>query len=139
MILEFIVWLTSGPNGLDEFNGKIVDHRNRECHYFEEGPNGEIMVHSEVLTTMKTLTENGPCRRETALGDLLDLVSTRLLVVELGEGTLREGSASNEYFSTQGQARADSTELRKVLDSIIERGNQKQVYWLEDESNNDLL
>lgn len=130
------MWLLYGTRGLDEFNKKIVDHLGHDCHYFEKGRNGKVKVHPEVVAMMTALSENSQCRRgETALGDLLNLVSTRLLVVELGLG---EGGANDKHANTQGQARAESTELREKLDSIIRRGSKKQAYWFKGESSDDL-
>lgn len=132
-----MVWLVSGVDGLDDFNKRIVDHLRRDSHYFEEGKHGEVKVHSQVRATMKTLSEMPQCRRgETALGDLLELVSTRLLVVELEDKKMGKGGTSDKHANTQGRARADSKEVREALDSII--GNRKPAYWLKGESNDNL-
>ena len=139
MILEFIVWLVSGTKGLDEFNEKIVDHLRRKSHYFEDGPDGKVKVHSEVLATMEALSKNPQCRwAETALGDLLKVVRTRLLVVGLEEKDPGGETANDNGANTRGQSRADSTGLRTELDSIIRLGNENPAYWLEGESIDDL-
>lgn len=137
--LEFIVWLLSGPSGLDGFNERIVDNLRRECHYFEEEQNGDVKVHSEVLAMMENLSKSEKCRRgETALGDLLELVSTRLLVVALEDQSVGGGTANYGYADTQGKARAESTELRMALDSIIQKGGADRAYWLKGERIDDL-
>lgn len=134
--LEFIVWLVYGTRGLDDFNKKIVDHLGHDCHYFEKGRDGRVKVHPEVVSTMKALSKDSQCKRgETALGDLLNLVSTRLLVIQLELG---EGGVNDQHANTQAQSRANSTELRKELDSIIRHGNKKQAYWFKGESSDDL-
>lgn len=131
--------MVSGIDGLDKFNNKIVDHLRRDSNYFEEGKHGEVRVHSQVRATMKTLSEMSQCRRgETALGDLLKLVSTRLLVVDLEDKKVGKGVSSDKHANTQGRARADSTEVREALDSIIKQGNKRKAYWLKGESNDDL-
>lgn len=129
----------SGRNGLDRFNEKIVDNLRRECHYFEERQNGDVRVHSEVLAMMESLSKNPQCRRgESALGDLLNLVSTRLLVVALEDQPVGRGTADGQYFNTQGKARAESPELRMALDSIIQKGDADRAYWLKGERIDDL-
>lgn len=129
----------SGVDGLEEFNSKIVDDLRRETKFFEEGRHGEIKVHPEVRATVKTLSETPQCRRgETALGDLLKLVSTRLLVVDLEDKKMGKGTASDKHANTQARARAESTEVREALDSIIKQGDRKPAYWLKGESNDDL-
>lgn len=129
----------SGAKGLEDFNNNIVDHLGHECHYFVKGQNGKVKVHSEVIAAMKYLSENPQCRHgETALGDLLNLVSTRLLVVELKDKNLGEGGSNSKHANKQSQARAKSSELREKLDSIIRRGKKDQAYWFKGESNDDL-
>lgn len=128
-----------GIDGLDNFNKKIVDDLRRETKFFEEGRHGEVKVHPEVRATVKTLSETPQCRRgETALGDLLKLVSTRLLVVDLEDKKVGKGTAGDKHANTQVRARAESTEVREALDTIIKQGNRKPAYWLKGESNDDL-
>lgn len=133
------MWLVSGIEGLNEFNKKIVDHLLRDSQYFEEERHGEVKVHPHVRATMQTLSKMPHCRLgETALGDLLNLVSTRLLVVDLEDKKLGQEMASDKHANTQDRARADSKEVREALDSIIKQGNRKQAYWLKGESNDNL-
>lgn len=126
IILEFIVWLVSGRSGLAEFNKKIVNKFNEECQYFhQEGRNGKTCfeVHQAVRSAMQRLSGHTQCEYgKTALGDLLWVVETKLLVVDL------DGA---QGANTQVRTRATAMTLKAELDRIIGRGVQNQTYWLK--------
>lgn len=132
VILEFIVWLLTGSGGLDHFNKRIVDHLRRDCHYFETRGD-RVVVHSAVVDTMKSLSQRPECQAgETALGDLLSLVRSRLLVVAVNSSSLMEPEVQDgNRAHTNAQVRADSSILKRELGRIIERGYKKQDYWLK--------
>jgi serine/threonine protein kinase len=83
--LEFIVWLLYGMKGLDLFNHDV----SGETFYQISITNGKQVahVHSMAIRWMEHMAKNPACAvGATALGDLLELVQTRLLVVNLPQG-----------------------------------------------------
>lgn len=135
IILEFIVWLVSGRSGLAEFNKKIVNEFKKECQYFhKEGRNGKTCfeVHQAVRSTMQRLSGHTQCEYgKTALGDLLWVVETKLLVVDLEVKPLLQGDYHDDGANTQVRTRATAMTLKAELDRIIERGVRNQTYWLK--------
>lgn len=114
----------------------------QKCHYFEmETKHGSITfkVHKAVLDTMEMLSQHPECEHEvTALGDLLNIVRRKLLVVALGPKTFGNGTALEGSTDTQASARADAMTLNSDLSGIIKRGNQKHSYWLKGETYDNL-
>lgn len=141
IILEFIVWMVYGAKRLDKFNDNIVNDFGKSCHYFEmEKRNGEVSsrVHEAVREMMDSLAREPECAMgETALGDLLEVVKTRLLVVRLGPPTFGKGKPQQPDANGQIE-RADSMALNRKLDAIIKRGEQNPSYWLQGEKYDDL-
>lgn len=76
--MEFIVWMLHGSKGLDDFNNKIVNEFQAQCHYFEKYEiNGRtsFKVHAAVVAMMDSLSQHKVCEyKKTAMGDLLRLV-----------------------------------------------------------------
>lgn len=142
IMLEFLVWMVWGKQELEEFNKRIVNEFGKSVHYFElEKRNGQTScrVHSAVSATMDELAQHAECKAgKTALGDLLKLVRTRLLVVSLGSQSFGKGKTPQINADTQVQPRADSRALKMALDEIIERGKKNRSYWLKGESSDDL-
>ena len=86
--LEFVVWLLYGTEGLKEFNKSIDGPLQGDTPFYDinKGELGAInaVVHSGVLKQMDHMAKDPACQKyTTALGDLLDLVRTGLLVVRL--------------------------------------------------------
>ena len=80
--LEFVVWLLYGPDGLKQFG---IDVGN-ESFYQSEVRNGRyvVWVHPAAVRWMDTMALDSACAvGTTALGDLLEVVRTALLVVKL--------------------------------------------------------
>ncbi|KAJ0120690.1 hypothetical protein J7T55_015422 [Diaporthe amygdali] len=136
IILEFIVWLVDGPRGLDKFNKGIVNDFGSECHYFESENRNRVApfrVHAAVRNMMERLSWHPECEDgTTALGDLLRVVRTRLLVVNLGSERVGEGMAGYGMTNRQVPRRADAASLKAALDNIIRKGNERSTYWLKD-------
>lgn len=77
--LEFIIWLVYGWDQLNRFNNAFSD-----TYYVGESPSHK--VHDEVLKWMNHLAKYDLFRPgKSALGDLLQIVRTGLLVVQLPE------------------------------------------------------
>ncbi|ETS85324.1 hypothetical protein PFICI_03349 [Pestalotiopsis fici W106-1] len=93
IILEFLIWLIYGPDQLNRFNSDLGSTEHTRFYLIKPAPGGGRMatVHGIVESWMDQMAKDTICRpRTTALGNLLDLVRTRLLVVKLSErlGTL---------------------------------------------------
>ncbi|KAK0613670.1 hypothetical protein B0T14DRAFT_499110 [Immersiella caudata] len=88
--LEFIVWLRYGPDGLWAFNRQILGPGGVEYpapfYTTKVTQNGKKIaeVHETVIRWMDHMSKDPAfAPGETALGDILELVRERLLVVEL--------------------------------------------------------
>lgn len=142
IILEFIVWLVDGTRGLDEFNKEIVNEFGAECHYFESKNRNRVApfkVHEAVAATMERLSQHPECEDgTTALGDLLRVVKTRLLVVDLRSERSGEGTVRHEMANGQVQTRADAVRVKEALDDIIQKGNERPTYWLKGKTCDDV-
>lgn len=89
-------------------------------------------VHTAVLATMETLSQHAECERGvTALGDLLNIVRNKLLVVALGPQTFGKGKGFDRFADTQVSVRSNAMALNEDLGRIIERGTREQAYWLK--------
>lgn len=86
--LEFLIWLMYGFRGLTEFARSlgVFEEGNyaRFFQIFEKEGKRTARVHEVVICWMDHIADDPACKgEETALGDLLDMVRTRLLVVKL--------------------------------------------------------
>lgn len=84
-------------------------------------------MHRAVLDAMQSLSQRPECQAgKTALGDLLRIVRTKLLVVALYSSSL----PAHDGASEENKLRVDSCTLRKDLARIIKRGTEERDYWL---------
>ncbi|KAI8945395.1 kinase-like domain-containing protein [Xylaria longipes] len=86
--LEFVIWLMYGPDELDRFNrGLEVNNSDNSRFYLIKPVTGgrpEAKVHDVAIEWMKHMARDPICTPgSTALGNLLELIETRLLVVQL--------------------------------------------------------
>lgn len=80
--LECLVWLLYGPDGLNQFDNDV----GKESFYQWDVRNGKHVawVHPAAVRWMDTMAQDPACSvGTTALGDLLEVVRTALLVVKL--------------------------------------------------------
>ena len=112
--LEFIVWLLYGADGLNDFNRSIG---NDDAFYEIQLSDGKktAVVHHVVREWMDHMATQPACYPGTAVGDLLYLVKTRLLVVELPE---RLGT-SPDLSTVSGAARRDIPFKAPFLDATF--------------------
>ncbi|GAW25874.1 putative serine threonine protein kinase [Rosellinia necatrix] len=115
IILESVIWLLYGSDGLDEFyrEKKKLQSRAQHSLYFttETHENGlEVASVSETVTTWITgMLEHDPeCNKATALRELLELVKDKLLVIAVSTG-----SKPNAV-----PVRADAAELHRRINRI---------------------
>jgi serine/threonine protein kinase len=84
--LEFIIWLLYGRNGLKRFNNSNRGRYGTSETYYEISPERIAKVHGVVSHWTEHMAKDILCSPgETALGDLLQIVRTGLLVVQLPE------------------------------------------------------
>jgi serine/threonine protein kinase len=142
IILELLIWLVWGNRGLVAFHDTIQGggKLDMEHPYYvikeESGQERTASVHPMVTRYIEELTENSACAANTALGDLLEVIRTKLLVVPLPPS----GAAFQERLNRitpAGQAdtnevcyRASARSLAESLASIIEKGKANDGYWL---------
>ena len=85
--LEFIVWMLDGHVGLRRFNKEVCSEYTECCPFYQTRMENGIKVarvHDAAVRWMERMAMDPRCKvGETALGDLLELVQTRLLVVAL--------------------------------------------------------
>ncbi|KAE9363831.1 HET-domain-containing protein [Stipitochalara longipes BDJ] len=135
--LEFIIWLLYGAVALAEFNDKLVGDMKESSPYFEievKGGKKTARVHTAVNDTMDALLRDQECRLEegSAIKDLIGIVRTKLLVVNLGAVTVNGRAAASSppnHSSTQVGFRASAPELVIALDNIIAKGEKNERYW----------
>ncbi|KAM7205421.1 hypothetical protein V8F20_003190 [Naviculisporaceae sp. PSN 640] len=88
--LEFIVWLIYGLDGLKQFNSEIKTDANQFAPYYqtiEKNGRKSAEIHPAVARWMDCMAKLPVCEPgSTALGGLLELVRTRLLVTDLPVG-----------------------------------------------------
>jgi serine/threonine protein kinase len=85
--LEFIIWLLYGQKGLARFNSSNQGDYGISEMFYEVSPNRTAKIHRVVTHWMDHMAKDPLCRvSETALGSLLQVVRTGLLVVDLPDG-----------------------------------------------------
>lgn len=153
--LEFVIWLLYGREGLKDFNDSNEGDYGRSDMFYELPPATEATamrtakIHRAVTQWMQHMSRDVTCRPETtALGDLLQIVRTGLLVVKLPEGGGPDPQADIEETpgfgpsiniqgpsepiietetSTQHEARLRASELKGRLSRIV--SIQRETYW----------
>jgi serine/threonine protein kinase len=130
--LEFIIWLLYGNDELNNFYGQLKGDAQQNCQYFElpSEPGARPEVHRVVRKWVKAMQETDPeCSSNTALGELLQLVQEKLLIVPLppnresstGSGRTLAPPAIGEAVT---RYRATAAELRTSLDCILNNVNR---------------
>ncbi|KAK4171486.1 putative Serine/threonine-protein kinase [Triangularia setosa] len=128
VILEMMIWLLYGSDNLERFNSQIIDEGRHRSHWFKvDKDKDHAYVHSHVQATIKALYLDPECKTDTALRELLAIVETKLLVVELDPPATPVSSLAPPK-STAG-SRAYSQELMTRLDDIVARGSTDETYW----------
>jgi serine/threonine protein kinase len=88
IILELIIWLLYGYNDVKRFRKEVRGESKNQvpCYRFVSDGDGDqykAKVHEIVVRWMDHMAEDPVCAADTAMGELLNLVRKRLLVVEL--------------------------------------------------------
>ncbi|KAF4494301.1 HET-domain containing protein [Fusarium agapanthi] len=119
--LEFLIWLMYGRHGLTKFKQGFYQVRRDFVRFYEIDDKEVAKVHKVVKKWMDHMAKDPVCDiGATALGDLLELIRDRLLVVELPDGY---GSTNN--FSTQpGLSGRPSTITQHMQGLSVSEGHQ---------------
>ncbi|KAI0016100.1 HET-domain-containing protein [Xylariomycetidae sp. FL0641] len=131
---EFILWLLYGYNQIESLYDQMETRTNQTFQYFETtwGEGGqEYRVHDVVQKWMDYMQQNDPeCKAGSAIGDLLHLVRTRLLVIAEppnNSGSLERRFSSGLDLSSPGveedrrPCRATAKECLDALEKIKSR------------------
>lgn len=148
---EFMVWLLYGFEELTKFRASIEGEKGVPASFFLvdktplKGPNGityvnVAKVHPAVEAGLDFMSNDLRCASNTALGELLNIIKTKLLVVKIPEDTVSTGVSDNVIVtspvddpSTQVDRsfeyrRASASEFVDALDLILKHENSD--YWL---------
>lgn len=88
IMLELLIWILYGYEGLHSFYSKVVGEFGERNPYYamdKTAPLARAQVHPAVEAIMTSISRDRECRGRTALGDLLHLIKDRLLVVNLNQ------------------------------------------------------
>ncbi|KAF4334679.1 serine threonine kinase [Fusarium beomiforme] len=145
--LEFLIWLLYGPAGLDRFHKHLKPIPKFGRRFWEPGNDGN-QIHHVAEEWMGHMAKDPVCRAgQTAMGDLLELIRDRLLVVDhpfrnpvsidlkdLIQGTagapeVKTGSKIPQQSQPIKRPRAQAKELADWMNCILTRSSEKS-YWL---------
>ena len=137
--LEMVIWILYGNDALDGFYAQLKSGTKQVCQYYqlndyEDGT--RPVVHPVVRQWIEHLKQYDPeCSRGSAIGDLLETVENKLLVVPLpptnastmGYG---RGFAFPEDENGLTRYRCTAAQFRDALDEIIVKMKQSSGYVL---------
>ncbi|ROV94108.1 hypothetical protein VPNG_09346 [Cytospora leucostoma] len=135
VILEVLVWLLYGTDALEAFiNSMNQSFSNSSPYWALDEQSSTVKVHPYVEACMDFIAKDQECQGSTAISDLLNIVKTKLIVVQLPSprhtdqiGAGRGTSASNARYT--GQFRARATDFLNALRGILEKGEKDNEYW----------
>lgn len=164
VMLEIIIWLVYGYTSVQRFRSDVRG-RYREtvpCYVIEPSRDGQTLkgkLQPIVEGWLAHLAADSVCAEDTALGELIELVRSRLLVVELPpyrgqtvrikEWEVTEipggprlivrpptvaGGNLAPSNAPLGRHRATSVDLVKALEQIMDDEERPEDYWLRYES-----
>jgi serine/threonine protein kinase len=91
ILLEFLVWIIHGRVGLARFNASFDTFTNFK-------PDAPLQLHEKAQIWVDWMRGDPRCGRNTALGDLLTIITKRLLVdVRSPDNSIRRGDSSELY------------------------------------------
>lgn len=140
IMLEFIIWILYGIEGLESFQNQAEDigliEGSGENDFFATAfykfRNHGFEVNDVAEQWMDKIQTHDPefkNSKKTALSDLLKFVKTRLLIVRNEEDHLEGGIGTHqERRDGNGGSRASASVLKKELGDMIERGERHESY-----------
>ncbi|KAF2972464.1 hypothetical protein GQX73_g1098 [Xylaria multiplex] len=147
IMFEFVLWMLHGNELVTQLHDRLKKESNQ---YFElpTGMAGTARVHKTVTQWMQYLQENDPdCGENTAIGDLLRLIKTKLLVVNLPPGGHSGGNGQlvpTRPFQPpppgedKTNYRCTAEGLLNALDNISHKMNDDSRYTLSGESRHNI-
>lgn len=156
IILELTIWLLYGSETLNKFNISLTSPNGNLAagspYWIPEtsGSGARANLHPRVKQVIDHISKDDECRGSTALGDLLQIVRTKLLVIPLprnsqtfavtaSEPATQESPAtpsvivSGPYLSgpdtTPGPFRATAKEFLLAIEDIQSEGRKRSKYW----------
>ncbi|KAI4694796.1 hypothetical protein J4E81_006397 [Alternaria sp. BMP 2799] len=159
IMLEFTIWLLYGLEELSTFNKSNLGHFGISYMFYEISGERAVKIHRAVERWMKHMANDPSCSPGvTALGDLLQIVRTGLLVVKLpkdvdpkpqadvelppnkdNDSPLISVTKPNSTSSVANHApieqgtRFRATDLERSLRRITENGSAER-YWRRDQN-----
>ncbi|KAI0429029.1 kinase-like domain-containing protein [Xylaria sp. FL1042] len=134
--LEFLIWLLYGRDELISFH-KILSLGTKFWLLDPHKYGAEL--HPRIAAYLEFNPKNPECERPSAIRDLLVLIRTRLLVIQLdsrGMVSMNEdestGEGSHPLEPPLAPIRADSRELCSALADIMAKGEKDEHYWFTD-------
>lgn len=140
IILEFIIWLLYGKEGLRKFNDQTMDptllddgpQEEFEGSNFYMIKNRQFVVNDIAKYWMRMIRERDPefsSGSPSALQDLLDIVENKLLIIKSDEGD-RNGNlaTNNENGSRESVCRAKASDLEISLKELKSKGERDGRY-----------
>ncbi len=124
VFLEFVVWILYDLKTIERFKeNRYEQHKNSHKSFYHITPDRQAVVRPEVREVTAALMDDPRCRGRTALGDLVRLIDTKLLVTAVEGRALSPGTTTIRY-----EAKA----LVKELSKIVERAKADPSYWLNE-------
>lgn len=112
VFLEFTIWILYGYPAICHFeNNRYRNNGSEETRYYRLDSN-KAVVSPTVLEALQDLRRDSRCMSGTALGDLVDFIETRLLVISVDPQDLHR--------------RCEAGELTKKLKTILEKAETQQ-------------
>ncbi|KAL1882795.1 hypothetical protein Daus18300_000433 [Diaporthe australafricana] len=123
VVLELLIWLLYGYKELEEFNESMRKALGASSPYWVLDDTNiaarSATVHPSVVKCMNIMGKDPECVGTTAIGDLLTIVRTRLLVIPLPRD-------SPTFYQKHGPSpigyRAKAEELERALKEIVDKG-----------------
>ncbi|KAM0351673.1 hypothetical protein ACHAPU_002683 [Fusarium lateritium] len=113
--LESLIWLMYGIKGLSQFNHSFYQRKSDNPSFYELDGNNVAKVHHVVLKWVEHMARDPVCEvGQTALGDLLEFIRDRLLVVKLPQNL---GSDIDMSSTPRAQRPSSSNNYAIVNDS----------------------
>lgn len=131
VVLELLIWLLYGYKELEGFNESMRQALGASSPYWvlddTNTAEGSASVHPSVVKCMDIMGKDPECIGTTAIGDLLRIVRTKLLVIPLPRD-------SPSFYQKHGPSpigyRAKAEELERALKEILDKGESNNRYWV---------
>jgi serine/threonine protein kinase len=153
IMLEFLVWTLYGHDGLVSFENRLAGGLGESGTFYtidNDSMGKKAKLHPDVVSTMEFIAQDLKCGRETALKDLLDVIRSKLLVIELNsphipysvlqssETPVTPRIVLGDSPSKLGTYRANAEDLVAALEAIIAKGRESYMYWLPGQRQHEL-